>query len=92
MQSKSLSARSRIFCPWKRSGLLQKMAGTVVLVLSIHSTSHLILQSQMNALPRRSLQKETRSHPSTRTLLQPCPCPLLPASFLKREVDPKEQK
>ena len=62
MHWKSPRARSRIRCPSNCPGLLQKMAGTVVLVFSSHSTSHLILQSQASVLPRRSLSGVAPSH------------------------------
>lgn len=75
MHWKSLSARSRIRCPSNCAGLLQKTAGTVVLVLSSHSTSHLILQSQASVLPRRSLPRMAPSHPQ-----HPQECHPLPSS------------
>lgn len=55
MQLKSRGARSWILRPWNSKGLAQQMAGTEVLVFSIQSTSHLILQSQWKEFPRRSL-------------------------------------
>lgn len=82
MHWKSLSARSRIRWPSNCPGLLQKVAGTVVLVLSSHSTSHLILQSQARVLPRRSLPGTPPSHhPSTqpRTSRASPPEPRAPA-------------
>ncbi len=55
MQLKSRGVRSWMRRPWNSKGLAQYMAGTEVLVFSIQSTSHLILQSQRNEFPRRSL-------------------------------------
>lgn len=55
LQLKSRGVRSWILRPWNSNGLAQYMAGTEVLVLSIQSTSHLILQSQRKEFPRRSL-------------------------------------
>lgn len=70
MHWKSPSARSRMRWPSNCPGLLQKTAGTVVLVLSIHSTSHLILQSQASEFPLRSLGRGGH-----RVLPLPCPSP-----------------
>lgn len=63
MHWKSPGAKSRIRWPSNCPGLLQKTAGTVVLVFSSHSTNHLILQSQASVLPRRSLPRTAPSHP-----------------------------
>lgn len=58
IQSKFFRGSCRIFWPWYWGGPPQKMAGMLALVFSIHSTSHLILQSQIKELPRRSLWME----------------------------------
>lgn len=72
MHWKSPSARSRMRWPSNCPGLLQKVAGTVVLVLSSHSTSHLILQSQASVLPRRSLPRMAPSHPQPKPRAAEC--------------------